>query len=196
MCRLISIKTNIFSYFYSLTKSKSRKRNQSTRRSTSTAGRRRSGSSYHHQDRNRDYASSNSVHHPRLAVATTEGGDCELGGSTTILQHTPGHSPLRIIDRSQMSASAVCHTHPSKKIRSINAFSGDDISRRSINAFSGDDISRKNSTKASPQTIRPKSAAGGAGNISATTAVAVVAAKATTALVCARDPTNKSDVEL
>ena len=116
-------------------------------------------------------------------MATTEGGDCELGGSTTILQHTPGHSPLRIIDRSQMSASAVCHTHPSKKIRSINA-------------FSGDDISRKNSTKASPQTIRPKSAAGGAGNISATTAVAVVAAKATTALVCSRDPTNKSDVEL
>ena len=117
-------------------------------------------------------------------MATTEGGDCELGGSTTILQHTPGHSPLRIIDRGQMSSSAVCHTHPSKKTRSINAFS------------SPDDISRKNSTKSSPQTIRPKSAAGGAGNISATTAVAVVAAKATTALVCSRDPTNKSDVEL
>ena len=134
----------------------------STRRSTST-GRRRSGSSYQQHERHRDYSSVNSYHPPRLAV--TSENDCELGGATTtILHHTPGHSPLRIMDRSQISSAAVCHTHPNRKNQSTGG------------ALNSDDLIGNKNTKDINRLVRPVSATGGGGGISATTSATVVAA--------------------
>lgn len=149
--------------------------NSSTRRSTST-GRRRSGSSYHQHERPRDYITANSFHRS-LAVANGD-RDCELGGSTTILQHNPGHSPLRIIDRGRISSAAVCHTHPNSNIHSAGASDGDGTS------------SNKNIKNA--KLVRPVSAAGGGSGISATAAAAVVAAAASTSFAT----NNTHDVEL
>ena len=155
----------------------------STRRSTST-GRRRSGSSYQQHERPRDYSSVNSYPPPRLAVSS--GADCELGGATTtILHHTPGHSPLRIIDRSQISSAAVCHTHPNRK----NQSSGGTIN--------GDDIISNKNIKDVNRLVRPISPGGGRGGISATTAATVVAAASTTSFGRSINKTNTgNDVEL
>ena len=152
----------------------------STRRSASSS-RRRSGSSYHQHDRHRDYTTTNS-YHPRFAVAS-EGGDCELGGGTTILQHTPGHSPLRIIDRGRISSAAVCHTHPSRKDQSVGP-------------INGDETPSNKSARISKKMVRPASATGGGTGISATAAAAVVAAATTTSFATSCEQNNTNDVEL
>ena len=121
-------------------------------------------------------------------------GDCELG-DTTILQHNPRLSPLRIIDRGGGSTpAAVCHTHPVNGSRSVGV--------GNVDAIKSNKGGTNKSTKSSPKGInkctkssRSVSVTVGSSGIntqlSATSAAAVVAAATTTSFA-----TTTNDVEL